>query len=52
MPLVEEYEYRMFNPLEWMNWLGSDAWWTAVFCLELWIAAMGVYVGVVRTPER
>ena len=44
VPLVEEYEYQMFNPLEWMNWLGSDAWWTAVLCLELWIAAMGVYV--------
>jgi hypothetical protein len=44
LPLIEQYEYQIFNPLEWMNWLGKDHWWTIVLWLQMAAAAYGVYL--------
>jgi len=51
LPLVEQSEYQIFNPLEWLNWLGGDLWWSVVLCGYLLAGAEGVrrlcrYLGV------
>ncbi len=48
IPVIEQYEYQLFNPLEWLNWLGSDRWWTLVLCVEMALAGYGVYLSAHR----
>src|SRR5215213_8239915 len=43
VPLIEQYEYNLLYPLEWVKWLGRDDWWTRVLCLELAAAGFGLY---------
>lgn len=42
VPLIEQYEYQLLNPLEWLNWVGTDTWWSFVLCGYLIIAAAGI----------
>jgi hypothetical protein len=44
VPLVEQYEFQVFNPLEWINWVGQDDWWTVVLCAELALGGIGVFL--------
>ena len=48
IPLIEQYEYNLFYPLEWVKWLGADGWWTTVLCLELTGAGFGLYLAARR----
>jgi hypothetical protein len=43
IPLLEQVEYQLLNPLEWLNWIGSDVWWSVVLCLYLIVAGAGMF---------
>jgi hypothetical protein len=43
IPLFEQFEYQLLNPLEWLNWIGSDRWWSIVLCLYLIFAGLGIF---------
>ena len=44
VPLIEQYEYNLLYPLEWVKWLVEDGWWTTVLCFELAVAGFGLYL--------
>src|SRR5258708_8510652 len=43
LPLIEQYEYQVLNPLEWLTYLGGDLWWTIVLCGYLFVGGIGVH---------
>jgi hypothetical protein len=43
LPLLEQYEYQIFNPLEWLTYLGADLWWTIVLCGYLYVGGLGIF---------
>lgn len=42
LPLLEQYEYQIFNPLEWLTYFGGDLWWTVVLCGYLFVGGLGM----------
>lgn len=44
LPLVEQADFQLFNPLEWVNWLGGRSWWVLVLCLYLAWAGLGIFL--------
>ncbi|KZD20662.1 hypothetical protein A4A58_18185 [Tardiphaga robiniae] len=42
LPILEQYEYQLLNPLEWLTYLGHDIWWTVLLCAYLFVGALGV----------